>query len=183
MPKELVKTEEKNVGGRPTGVVTDQQRAFVEEYLRNGFIATRAAKVVGYYPDGVYRVLKHPEIRELINERLQEMVMTADEVLTRLSEQARGEYGQYIKANGDIDLEKLVADGKGHLIKSIKDTRYGKSITFVDSQEAIRLLSRYYNITGTDINVDARQINFNTIEVRLSEPEPSPMIIDGEIEK
>lgn len=167
--------------------LSDQQKVFVEEYLRNGFIALKAARAAGYTSSASpWLLMKHPTVRAAIDERIKNMVMSADEVLHRLSEQARGEYGQYIMPDGEIDIERLVADGKGHLIKSIRDAKYGKSYQFESSVEALKLLARYYSLVGADVHVeDNRQINFNTIEVRLSEPEQPkaiPEVIDGEIE-
>lgn len=75
-----------------------------------------------------------------------EAAMCADEVMMRLAEQARASYSQYINADGSVDFEKIIADGKAHLIKSIKHTPYGKNIEFYDAQAAIQLIGKHHNL-------------------------------------
>ena len=56
-----------------------------------------------------YRLLKeNPEIAEYVQQRLTETAMSANEVLMRLAEQARGDIGEYIVKDGGsftIDIE------------------------------------------------------------------------------
>jgi len=131
--------------------LTNKQKAFVEEYLKD-FNATKAAERAGY--SGEYFTLasigcenlKKPKIAARIKERLRETAMTADEVLMRLSEQARGMYAQYITPEGGVDVAQMVEDGKAHLIKRMRDTKYGMDIEFYDSQRALQLIGEAHDM-------------------------------------
>ena len=139
--------------------LTSKQKAFVEEYLCD-FNATRAAERAGYGgADNVLgaqgsRLLKNVNISKKIKERLAESAMSADEVLMRLSEMARGEHGKYIKPDGCIDLDQLIADGKGYLIKGTKETKYGLQIEFYDAQHALVDIGRAHGIFRDRIEAD-----------------------------
>lgn len=124
-----------------------KQQVWLEEYLAT-WNATEAARRAGYaHPrqEGA-RLLSNAVIAEEIQSRLAEKAMSADEALARLAEQARAEYSRYFKANGTIDLEKLLADGKGHLIKKIKPTAYGNEIEFYDGQTALLNIGRHHKL-------------------------------------
>lgn len=129
--------------------LTNKQRVFVEEYLRT-WNATEAARIAGYaYPnvEGPKNLVK-PSIATEIKQRIDEKSMTADEVLLRLAEQARGEHGKYLTPEG-VDLSRLLGDGKGYLIKKVKQAKVGKAKTvteveFYDGQSALVHLGRYH---------------------------------------
>lgn len=72
--------------------------------------------------------------------------MGADEVLVRLSEQARAEYSQYFMPNGTVDLAKLIADGKAHLIKKVKETQWGLQVEFYDAHAAKELIGKHHRL-------------------------------------
>jgi phage terminase small subunit len=125
--------------------LTARQQAFVVEYL-NCLNATEAAKRAGYGEAGAsvrgHENLRHPEIKKAIEQHFSASVMTAEEALALFSEQARAEYSKYFREDGSVDLAKMIRDGKGHLIKSIKDTKYGKYIEFHDPVSARETLAR-----------------------------------------
>lgn len=131
------------------GELTDKQRAFVEEYLQC-FNATQAAIRAGYSEDSAHAIgwenLRKPEIAEMVSRRLSESAMTADEVLMRLAEQARGVPAEYISTRGTVKISKLVKDGKTHLIKKIRDTANGREYEFYDAQSALQLIGRHHAI-------------------------------------
>ena len=139
--------------------LTRKRRVFIEEYLRS-WNATQAAKVAGYAHPGSQgcNLLKIMSIREAIDARIAELQMSADEVLTRLAEQARGDHAAYINAKGEVDLARMIADGKAHLIKGTRPTRYGLVVEFYDGQAALALLGKAkrlfvekveHDVTGT----------------------------------
>jgi len=106
--------------------VNNKQRAFVEEYLLD-FNATQAALRAGYSERTAYSIgpenLKKPEIAAAIQERLEEKTMKADEVLTRLSDMARGDLGDFLDIESmsfDLSLRKAKELGLTHLIKKVK---------------------------------------------------------------
>lgn len=132
-----------------------------EEYLRC-WNQTEAAKAAGYAPGrarkSASRVFARPEMQAYIAERISERAMGADEVLVRLAEQARAEYARYITEFGTVDLDRMIAEGKGHLIKGIKWDRDGRRIVeFHDAQTALVHLGRHHKLftdrTEEDVHV------------------------------
>lgn len=131
--------------------LSPKHRKFCEEYLKlwNATDAYQAA-----YPkssrdsarrDGS-RLLTNADIAEEIQRRIAERTMTADEVLVRLAEQARSDYSAYLMSDGTVDLPRLLADGKGHLIKGIKETQYGRNIEFYDGQAALVHIGKHHKL-------------------------------------
>ena len=98
-----------------------KQLAFVEAYLRH-FNASRAAIEAGYSEKSAYsqghRLLKKAEIRAVIESRLAEAAMSADEVLTRLSDMARADIGDFL----DLDIQRLKRHPQSRLLKRVKRT-------------------------------------------------------------
>jgi hypothetical protein len=144
--------------------LTTLQKAFVYEYPLCNFNGTEAAARAGYKGNRVTLAtvasenLRKPKIKAAIDLLLQERAMSANEVLYRLTEQARATHAQYfinkpIKDEEDqvigffpaFDYERCIADGNGHLIKSIK---YKKGtppeIEFYDTQAALTMMGKYY---------------------------------------
>lgn len=129
--------------------LTDKQWLFVHAYVET-LNATRAAITAGYSAKTARQMgaenLSKPDIREEINKILKQNAMGAGEVLARLTEQARIDLTPYMMDDGSVDIKKLKADGKGHWIKGIKDTRYGKAIEFYDTHAALVDLGRYHTL-------------------------------------
>jgi phage terminase small subunit len=126
---------------------TNRQEVWIEEYFRT-WNATEAARRAGYaHPKSAgTENLANPAIAEEIKARIAEKTMGADEALVRLAEQARAEYSAYFKPNGTVDLKKLLADGKGHLIKKIKPGKFGDEIEFHDAQTALLNIGRHHKL-------------------------------------
>lgn len=80
--------------------LSNKQRVFVEEYLTD-FNATQAALRAGYSERSAYSIgqenLSKPEIAAEIKARLTEKTMSADEVLIRITEQAKSDLGAFFK--------------------------------------------------------------------------------------
>lgn len=146
--------------------LTAKQQRFLNFYL-TCWNATHAARLADYaHPNKQGpELIKQPHIAAAIQERVTEEAMSADEVLSRLSQQARAEYGAYIKVvdrlNGTrelgIDVDALVADGKGHLIRKISWTRSGDQIIeFYDAHSALVDIGRYHALfkDGVNLNLD-----------------------------
>lgn len=133
--------------------LTAKQQAFVIEYLkcRN---ATQAAKAAGYPESGAYQRgyenMHHPEIKKAIDQHFAASAMTAGEVLALFAEQARADYGEYMTVdsakNPVVDVARLIADGKAHLIKSIKYTRNGVNVEFHDVHGAREIIARHTGV-------------------------------------
>lgn len=112
--------------------LTNKQRVFVEEYLQC-WNATEAARKAGYTgePETI-RVtacenLTKPNIAAYIEKRISEKAMSADEVLLRLGEIARGSLKPFVRRDQDDeiwpDLTSDAAQDKFHLLKKIKPKR------------------------------------------------------------
>ena len=130
--------------------LTNKQLAFIEEYFVD-FNGTRAAKRAGYKGnDNVLATvasenLRKPKIAEKIAERFFVKVMTADEVLARLSEMARADIADFIGEAGAIDWQKVKA--KGYLIKKVVHRKGQQSlIELHDSQSALAHIGKYYRL-------------------------------------
>lgn len=67
-----------------------------------------------------HRLFASPEFQEILSRRLTETVMSADEVLMRLADHARGDVNDFLDANGHFDLDKAREAQKTGLIKKMK---------------------------------------------------------------
>ena len=148
--------------------LNSKQQMFVDSYLQC-FNATKAALDAGYSENTAaeigYENLRKPQIEQAISKRLKQAAMSADEVLMRLAEQARGEHGRYITTGGTVDIATLVNDKKAHLIKKVKETKDGMEYEFYDAQSALNTLAKHHGlltdkteITGKD--GEAIQVKF-----------------------
>ena len=125
--------------------LTGKQRAFINEYLIC-WNATEAARRAGY-AEASARIsgsknMSNANIAAEIQRRIDEMAMSADEVLLRLGNQARGSIGDFLTVNdnGDfaIDLTDPTADLS--LIKKLKHTRK----TYTDKDGNTETTDDYY---------------------------------------
>jgi len=102
--------------------LTDRQKVFVWEYL-HCWNASEAARRAGYKTrsnEAGRLAMSNPDIRAAIDVRLAEMGMSANEVLSRLSEHARGDLAPFLNPEGVIDLTTPQAREHLYLIKKIK---------------------------------------------------------------
>lgn len=138
---------------------------FIEEYLRD-FNGTQAAIRAGYSPKSAYSIsselLKNPEIAGELKRNLDERLMTADEVLKRLADMARGDMGNFLDISSmsfQLDLKKAKDLGLTHLIRRVKQRtvtavdRDGHEeetntieIELYDAQQALALIARYHGL-------------------------------------
>jgi len=86
--------------------LTTKQQAFVEHYLRS-WNASQAARDAGYSEKSARLIgsenLTKPDIQAAIEARLAELKMSADEVLARLADQARGSMADFLR----VDEEEI----------------------------------------------------------------------------
>ena len=125
--------------------MNNKQRVFVEEYLKC-WNATEAARRAGYKKPNSQgpRLLVNVGIQKIIQARIEEKCMDADEVLIRLADQARGVPGEYVHAStGAVDFEKLKKAGLLHLVKKIKRLRGSIEVEFYDQQRAMELIGKH----------------------------------------
>lgn len=139
--------------------LTHRQRQFVDAYLgaaRGN--ATEAARLAGYAATKRATLaeigsqnLRKLEIGEAIKSRVSELAMTAEEVLHRLSEQARLDLGEFIDFKRGFGLPILKLDeaqqnGRTHLIRSVTPTQFGIKVEFHDPQTALIQIGKYHGL-------------------------------------
>jgi hypothetical protein len=126
--------------------LTGKQERFVDAYLGKAMCnASMAARMAGYSEDcvGVQGCdnLKNPSIKAHIAARASEIGMGGAETLQRLRSMASADITRAMDDDGNVVLEKLVSEGMGHLIKSVKrvETKDGTNVTFelYDAQAAV----------------------------------------------
>ena len=157
--------------------LTNKQRMFCEYYIQH-WNATLAAKQAGYKGSNEtlravgYENLTKPHIKAYIEKRFSEVVMTSDEVLSRLGSMARSfDMIKYIKLKEQnkvvtkmvqgkpkhykeftgyamsFDHEQLQADGFSHLVKKIKqNNRGGIEIEWHDQMKALELIGKHLKL-------------------------------------
>lgn len=125
--------------------LTEKQQAFVGWYLQL-WNASEAARRAGYSESTASeqgsRLLGNANVSAEIDRRKAEILMSANEVSARLTEQGRAAYAEYFNEFGGVDLDRLIKDGKGYLIKKIKPTKEGLEIEFYDAQAALALMAK-----------------------------------------
>lgn len=137
--------------------LTAKRRVFVEAYLKcwNG---AEAARTAGYaFPRRRASVLlTNGDIKALIQERLAAKALSADEVLTRLGEHARGGWSQYIRDTGThrpwLDIDQMREDGKLHLIKGFTVSENGNvKVEGYDAQSALVHIAKHLGMFKTRV--------------------------------
>ena len=158
--------------------MTPKQRAFVFEYLidRN---ATQAAMRAGYSPKTSYsigqRLLKNVEIAAEFERVLEEKAMKAGEVLSRTADIARGSAADYLTIDDyghvEIDLPRMKADGKMHLVKKYKVTKQSVEIELYDAQAALVQLGKHHGLWVDKDTADWRKEIIELLKAERITPE------------
>jgi len=134
--------------------LTVKHQVFISEYLKC-WNASEAARRAGYSEHTANeqgsRLLANVSISAEIERRKAEVIMSADEVMARLTEQGRAAYSDYFTTDGTVDLGKLIGDSKGHLIKKIKPTKEGLEVEFYDAQAALALLAKANGLDRVEV--------------------------------
>jgi hypothetical protein len=141
-----------------------KQRVFVEEYL-TCWNATEAARRANYAHPDVQgsRLLGKVSVSEVVQQRMREKAMGADEVLLRLGEHARAEYALFLTPQG-LDIKALIAAGKAHLIRKWGYASDGRPVfEFQDSQNALIHIGRHHKLF-TDVTENTTTLNVEGLE-------------------
>lgn len=129
--------------------LNNKQRIFVEEYLKC-FNASEAARRAGYTGAANIvgpRLLSNVGIKQAVEIRIAETVMSADEVLLRLADMARATLADFVSDAGEIDMKAAKRAGKLHLVKSYTVTdKGGQRIELHDAQAALALIGRQHKL-------------------------------------
>jgi hypothetical protein len=171
--------------------LTKKQKLFVENYLRL-WKPSEAARQAGYkHADQLgARMLKNPIIAALIDQRMGEISMQTDEVLTRLTQQARVNMGDFLIEVECVDpktgrmFKKIclnwdMVSEYGYLIKRLSWSRNGDPILELhDSQTALVQIGRARKLFVDQVeethHVDQTQVNIyipdNGRDVEKQEP-------------
>lgn len=119
----------------------NQTEAYLKVYPKSSYDSARANSS---------RLIADDNIKAEIDARLTELKMSADEVLLRLAQQARGEHSAYLLPNGTVNYGAILEDGKGHLIHKVKQTKHGSEVEFYDAQAALVHIGKAHGLFNTD---------------------------------
>jgi phage terminase small subunit len=137
--------------------LTDRRKAFIEHYL-TCWNRTEAARLAGYAQPAMEgsRLMKNDEISRAIKNRLEELKVSADEVITRLSDHARSSMADYVDPTElPPVLKKAAESGKLSVVKKIVTTkRYFKGevieekteFELYDAQAALVHLGKHHKL-------------------------------------
>jgi phage terminase small subunit len=132
------------------GQFTGKQQKFIDAYLGEANCnAYLAAKLAGYKGNGktlratASRLLTYDNIKAEIASHFEANAMSKEELLSLLGDQARIDTSEYYNEMGYFDLARFKKDGYGHLIKSIKLTKYGPVIEFISKEKSQELIGRH----------------------------------------
>lgn len=156
--------------------LTGKQQAFVDAYFATNFNGVRAAKMAGYAGNynvlgvAAYDNLRNPKIRAVIDKRMRQMIMGADEVLTRLTAIARADFGDLTDEDGNVDVKLAKERGVSFLIKEQEFTEKfipvdGKDdikittakIKLHDPMRALEMLGKHHKVFDRALETDWRQ--------------------------
>ncbi len=130
--------------------LNNKQQAFVEQYL-TCWNASEAARRAGYNGKANVvgpRLLANVSIQAIIQTRLVEMKMGADEVLARLSDQSRASVAPFLRTDeqGNPTGFNLGPDRPTHLVKKVAITDKGISFEVYDAQAALALMAKHHGL-------------------------------------
>lgn len=155
---------------------TGKQQAFIDAYLRC-FNATDAAVVAGYSPKTATVIgcenLSKPNIRAEIDRRIKERSMSADEVLTRLADIARGDIAGLMEVSGmgfSMDMQTAKDKGLTKLIKRVKQktTLYIAKKESEEDREVTELEVELYDAQSALVTIGKQHGLFST-KIELSD--------------
>ena len=126
-----------------------KERVWLEEYFKC-WNATEAARRAGYAWPEKLGPRKKAKFTDEIRQRLDERAMSADEVIDRLGDMARGDIADALVIEHGIvmiDMEKLKEKGLTHLIKKFKhNPRGGSELELYDAQAALVHLGKVHGL-------------------------------------
>lgn len=156
----------------PTGedgkALTELERDFIEAYLKT-FDLYLTMKAIGKADRGhrinieqrARLILTRPPVLKEVEERFKQNLMTGNEVLYRLTLQARGVYANYFVTDEKgtrFDFDKMVEDGYGHLVKLLRPGRFGTTFEFMDTQKALELVGRHHKLFTDKIDTSGEVV-------------------------
>lgn len=154
--------------------ITEKEQIWLAEYLKC-WNATEAARRADYRHPDKQGQQKKAKFADEIKERIEQIQMSADEVLIRLAEQARGDMGEFSSVS---TFEELQKHPLSHLVKRIQvdvtPTPDGKKVKtakfrleLYDAQSALQLIGKNLGLfkdTMTNINLDLSLLTTEQLE-------------------
>ena len=142
--------------------LTTLQRRFVEEYTGEAnFNATEAAALAGYKGSRATLAavgsenLRKPKIAEAIEERLEELSMSAAEATKRMADWGRGSFAPFVReVGGELVLDLTTDEAKQnlHLISEVTQEGEGPTrrikIKLHDAKDATKTLMKAHGAFG-----------------------------------
>jgi hypothetical protein len=144
----------------------DKRQAFLDEYLINGFNATKAAETVGYAEGNKYGpfLVNLGIFRKKLAERLVGRAMKADEILFRLTRVGRLGIANFFKLNAErdglvVDWEAVATSPDRDVLQKLRIGADGSvTIEGGDRLRALELLGKAYGMFAERvINEQAEQ--------------------------
>jgi phage terminase small subunit len=136
---------------------------FIDQYFICGLNGTEAAKRAGYSVETARQMasenLSKPYIRAEIDRRMAAAHMSADEIISRLEQQAAGTMDDFIYPSGrgmKIDLTRAKKAGKLHLVKKYSKSKQGVSVELYSQKEALELLGRHKKLFTDNIDLTSQ---------------------------
>lgn len=129
-----------------------KHRLFIDELFKKNMNQTAAYQAVYDCAYDTARanssaLLADTNISEEVERRLKDNALSADEVISRLSEMARSDHTEFILKDGSVDLPKLITSGKSHLIKGTKWDKEGRLVVeFYNAHDALVNLGKWHNL-------------------------------------
>lgn len=158
-------------GKIPNGNLNDRQLKFCEYYV-DTLNQTKAAIMAGYSEKSARIMastnMKKDNIRAKIDQLFAESNISRDEITNILVKLAKTDISDYTEetklASGEVktfvNIEKMKAEGKGFLIKGVKNTQSGQTIEFDDRLRAVEILAKVMGLFNDtkpqDINVNVQ---------------------------
>lgn len=166
-------------------MLTDKQQAFVVEYCKC-WNASEAARRAGYSAKTAASIgaenLTKPDIAAEIDAFKAAHMMSAEETQIALTEQARGDMGDFLAQDGDmvtIDLPKAVAAKKTGLIKKLNQSRTTRTYGNGDVEVTVNTSIELYDKQAALIQIGKIHKLF-TERSELSAPDGGPIRTKGE---
>lgn len=173
-----------------------QWAEFVAFYLANGRNGAKAARDAGYAESGAHvqahRLLRIAKVSEVLDAYWREVAMSSDEILSILSDQARGTMAPFLEldeSTGLVDVNLTSEDARAnlHLIKKLKsrsrvmqsqsDSDYvvvDQTIEFElhDAKDAAKVLAKHKGLLTDKLQIeDGPERAKRTTEERRQERE------------
>lgn len=150
---------------------TPKHAEFVANYFKLNMNGTRAYReTYGDHLDdnsaaaSASALLRNLKVSAAVKAELRSRIMEADEILARLSEMGKAAHSEYIKDDGTVDIARMVNDGKAHLIKGIKRTKYGDVYEFHDTKSALELHGKYYALWKDKFEIEVSPLESETLQ-------------------